>query len=74
MDVEQLRGGVVLVVGRRLLGWRVAVRRAAVVAVLVLAAAVVAGVEGVVAVAVEVTKGSEWSFTGRSRRNSHKRD
>ena len=44
------------------------------------AAAVVAGVEaavgveGVVAVAVEVTKGSEWSFTGRSRRNSHKRD
>ena len=73
MDVEQFRGGVVLVVGRRLLGWRVAVRRAAVVAVLVLAAAA-AGVEGVVAVAVEVTKGSEWSFTGRSRRNSHKRD
>ena len=57
MDVEQFRGGVVLVVGRRLLGWRVAVRRAAVVAVLVLAAAA-AGVEGVVAVAVEVAKGS----------------
>lgn len=57
MDVEQFRGGVVLVVGRRLLGWRVAVRRAAVVAVLVLAAAAV-GVEGVVAVAVEVAKGS----------------
>lgn len=73
MDVEQFRGGVVLVVGRRLLGWRVAVRRAAVVAVLVLAAAA-AGVEGVVAVAVEVAKGSGWSEIRRSRRNSHMRD
>jgi hypothetical protein len=44
-----------------------------VLGVLVLAAAAV-GVEGVGAVAVEVAKGSEWSFTGRSRHNSHMRD